>query len=101
MEINSIDDVNALNEYQKVKQIERIEKKIHRLSFVPASTCAGLIMWGFLSTWLNASWTPMNLLNSGSDQNLRSQNFGVVKFRGQIKIYDLVVLHRKGFNTER
>ncbi|MCC5825302.1 hypothetical protein [Alkalimonas sp.] len=62
MEINSIDDVNALNEYQKVKQIERIEKKIHRLSFVPASTCAGLIMWFFLSTWLNASWTPMNLL---------------------------------------
>ena len=35
MEINSVEDVNALTEYQKISQIQRIEKKLHRLSFMP------------------------------------------------------------------
>jgi hypothetical protein len=35
MEINSVEDVNALTEYQKISQIQRIEKKLRRLSFMP------------------------------------------------------------------
>jgi hypothetical protein len=60
MELNSIEDVNALNEYQKIKQVERIEKKLHRLSFVPAFFGTALGLLALLDTWLGASWTAMH-----------------------------------------
>lgn len=62
MELNSIEDVNALDEYQKLKQIERIERQLHRLSYIPAIFCAGMIIWIFVFTWLAVSWTAMHLL---------------------------------------
>jgi len=62
MEFNSIEDVNALNEYQKLKQIEHIERQLHRLSFVPAFFCAGMIIWIFVFTWLATLLTAMHLL---------------------------------------
>tara|TARA_R110002050_G_scaffold12999_7_gene41858 strand:- start:1642 stop:1755 length:114 start_codon:yes stop_codon:yes gene_type:complete len=37
MKLNSLDDAKALTEYQKIDQIQRIEKQIHKLSFVPIS----------------------------------------------------------------
>ncbi|WP_448547646.1 hypothetical protein [Thalassotalea fusca] len=62
MELNSIEDVNALTEYQKVAQIQHIEKKIHRLSFVPEITCAILICWAFWEMWLGQpNWSPVNI----------------------------------------
>lgn len=62
MELNSIEDVNALNEYQKIKQVERIEKKLQRLSYVPAFFGVALFLLAFLHTWLGILWTPMHLL---------------------------------------
>ncbi|MDC0602737.1 hypothetical protein OAP14_06870 [Aliiglaciecola sp.] len=63
MKLNSIEDVKALTEYQKIDQIQRIEKKIHRLSFVPASICAILISWAFWGMWFGQStWSPMNIV---------------------------------------
>ncbi|WP_213994651.1 hypothetical protein [Arsukibacterium sp.] len=62
MELNSIEDVKALNEYQTVKQIERIEKKIHRLSFVPATSCAFLIAWAVWCTWTAVAWSPIHII---------------------------------------
>lgn len=62
MELNSIEDVSALNEYQKVKQIERIENKLRRLSFVPAFFCAVMLLYVFVFTWFEAPWTIMHLL---------------------------------------
>ena len=60
MELNSIDDVKALTEYQKIDQIQRIEKKIHKLSFVPISLCAILMSWAFWGMWFGqTSWSPM------------------------------------------
>ena len=53
MELNSVENINALTEYQKISQIQRIEKKLHRLSFMPfiggmifAAYCYWLIWTG-------------------------------------------------------
>lgn len=62
MELNSIEDVNALNEYQKIKQIESIEKKLYRLTHVPAFFGAALVLLALIHTWLEILWTPMHLL---------------------------------------
>jgi len=63
MELNSVDDVKALTEYQKTDQIQRIEKKIHKLSFVPISLCAILIIWAYLEMWFGqATWSPMYIM---------------------------------------
>jgi hypothetical protein len=62
MELNSIEDVNALTEYQKIEQIQNIDKKIHKLSYVPASSCGALILWAFWATWSGSPWTPMNIV---------------------------------------
>jgi cytochrome b561 len=51
MELNSIEDVKALTEYQKIEQIERIEKKIHRLSHIPTYLCLVLMIYGGWAMW--------------------------------------------------
>ena len=38
MELNSIDDVNALAEIQKIAQIQRLEKKIRQFGYIPYFT---------------------------------------------------------------
>jgi len=52
MELNSLDDVNALTEYQKLDKIHRIETKINKLRYVPLYSGASLIIY-FL--WLSFS----------------------------------------------
>jgi hypothetical protein len=52
MELNSLDDVNALTEYQKLAKIQRIETKINKLRYVPLYSGALLIIY-FL--WLSFS----------------------------------------------
>jgi hypothetical protein len=60
MELNSLDDVKALTEYQKIEQIQSIENKIHKLSFVPISLCAILMSWAFGGMWFGqTTWSPM------------------------------------------
>jgi hypothetical protein len=51
MELNSIEDVKALTEYQKIDQIERIEKKISRLSYTPQYLCLALMVFGGWAMW--------------------------------------------------
>jgi hypothetical protein len=59
MELNSIDDVNALTEYQKLDKILRIEKKMNRLSFTPITSCAALMLYIFWVTWAGyTGWSP-------------------------------------------
>lgn len=67
MELNSIEDVNAHNEYQKVKQIERIEKKLRRLSFVPAFFCALMLLYVFVFMWLGSMDNYACTANSSSN----------------------------------
>ena len=62
MELNSVEDVKALTEYQKIEKIQSIEKKIHKLSFVPVTSSAVLIIWAFWATWAGSAWSPMNML---------------------------------------
>ena len=62
MELNSIEDVKALTEYQKIEQIESIEKKIHKLSYAPVACCSVLILWAFWATWVGSVWSPMNIV---------------------------------------
>ncbi|AZQ85891.1 hypothetical protein EKO29_18955 [Colwellia sp. Arc7-635] len=62
MELNSIEDVKALTEYRKIEQIQSVEKKIHKLSFVPATISAVLILWAFWATWVGSIWSPMNIV---------------------------------------
>ncbi|MBE0458485.1 MAG: hypothetical protein ACTJIB_20755 [Pseudoalteromonas prydzensis] len=47
MEIKSVGDVNAKIEHDKLKRIEALEKKLKRLSYVPTSTLALLLIYGF------------------------------------------------------
>lgn len=62
MEIKSMEDAHALSEYQKIKQIERIETKLQRLSFMPVITYAALLLWYLWSVWADFSWTPMHIV---------------------------------------
>ena len=63
MELNSIEDVKALTEYQKLDQIQRIEKKIHRLSFMPAIGGAMFLLYSFWLVWSGVnSLSPMHLI---------------------------------------
>ena len=62
MEIKSMEDAHALNEYQKLKQIERIETKLHRLSFMPVITFIALLLWSLWAVWADASWTQLNIV---------------------------------------
>lgn len=58
MELNSVEDVNALTEYQKLSQIQRIEKKLHRLSFMPF---IGGMMFMAYCFWL--VWSDVELIS--------------------------------------
>ncbi|MBA6231311.1 MULTISPECIES: hypothetical protein [unclassified Colwellia] len=48
MELNSIDDVNALVEIQKIAQVKRLEKKIRQLGYLPLVTFVGIIVFYIL-----------------------------------------------------
>ena len=48
MELNSVEDVRALNEYRKIEQIQSIEKKFHRLGLVPYLTYGALSVYAIL-----------------------------------------------------
>ena len=61
MELNSIEDVKALTEYQKIKQIERVEKKIHRLSYIPNYLCLFLIAYGGWAMWSEEPLLPFSI----------------------------------------
>jgi len=66
MELNSIDDVNALVEIQKIAQIQRLEDKIRKLGYFPRTAylviavfyCFRLafsqidLSFGYLDAWL-------------------------------------------------
>ncbi len=43
MELNSIDDINAFDEYKKIERIQRIEMKMKRLSFTHLILIAAFI----------------------------------------------------------
>ena len=49
MELNSVDDVNALTEYQKLDKIKRIESKLKRLRYVPI--LSGVLLLAY-TLWL-------------------------------------------------
>jgi len=51
MELNSIEDVKALTEYQKIDQIESIDKKINRLNNIPTYQCLLLVVYGGWAMW--------------------------------------------------
>ncbi|WP_057833201.1 hypothetical protein [Colwellia sp. TT2012] len=54
MELNSIEDVKALTEYQKIEQIQRIEKKIKMLGFDAITPCM-LLAYGIWAMWTDTS----------------------------------------------
>ncbi|NVK56805.1 MAG: hypothetical protein HWE26_14455 [Alteromonadaceae bacterium] len=63
MDLNSIEDVKALNEYKKIEQIQRIEQKFHRLGLVPYITFFGLVAYAFFSLWVGGgSWSYMHFM---------------------------------------
>ncbi|WP_206483879.1 hypothetical protein [Thalassotalea sp. G2M2-11] len=63
MELNSVEDVKALTEYQKIDQIQRIEKKIHRLSFIPFIGGLMLLLYSFWLIWSGInSLSPAHLI---------------------------------------
>ncbi|WP_220462082.1 hypothetical protein, partial [Colwellia sp. Bg11-12] len=61
MELNSMEDVKAIAEFQKIEQLQRIEKKLHRLSFTPLYAAIMIIIYNIWSIWfVNNYSTPMN-----------------------------------------
>jgi len=63
MELNSIEDVKALNEYKKMEQIQKIEKKFHRLGYVPYMTLGALTVYYIFTVWLDGgSWSNMHFM---------------------------------------
>jgi len=66
MTLKSLDDVKALIEYSKIDQLQRIEKKLKRLSYAPVYACGFIMGQGFWSIWNNeTSITPSLLLIVG------------------------------------
>ena len=45
MELNSIDDVNALVEIQKIAQVQRLEKKIRQLGYFPRIAFVAMVVF--------------------------------------------------------
>lgn len=62
MELNTVEDVNALTEYQKLEQINAIEAQIKRMSLLPVIVCGILMLWAFWATWSDILWSPMHLV---------------------------------------
>jgi hypothetical protein len=63
MELNSIEDVKALNEYKKIEQIQSIEKKFHRLGLVPYITFGALSVYSIFTVWVGGgSWSNMHFM---------------------------------------
>ena len=60
MELNSIEDVKALNEYKKMEQIQKIEKKFHQLGYVPYMTLGAITVCYIFTVWIDGvSWSNM------------------------------------------
>ena len=64
MELNSIEDIKAFNEYKKIEQIQSIEKKFHRLGLVPYMTLGALLVYAiFSAVWVGGdSWSNMHFI---------------------------------------
>lgn len=63
MELNSIEGVKALNEYKKIEQIQRVEKKFHRLGLVPYITFGALTVYFIFTVWVGGeSWSNMHFM---------------------------------------
>lgn len=63
MDLNSINDVNALIELQKIDKIREIEKKIHRLSFAPAISAAMILAYFVWASWYRHDIDTAGLLS--------------------------------------
>jgi hypothetical protein len=62
MELKSIDDLNALTEYQKIEKIQRIENKMKSLSFAPLASGVTLMIYVFWAYWAgNTAWSLIHL----------------------------------------
>jgi hypothetical protein len=63
MELNSIEDVKALNEYKKIEQIQKIEKKFHRLGLTPYMILGALSVYYIFTVWIGGgSWSSMHFM---------------------------------------
>ncbi len=62
MEFNSTTDIDALTEFQRIEKIQSIEKKIHKLSFVPVNVCLGVIIWAVYVIVLDSIWSPLYII---------------------------------------
>jgi len=63
MELNSVEDINVLVEYQKSNQIALIEKKLARLSYAPILICLVLIAWAVNALIFNdLAWSPVHMI---------------------------------------
>jgi hypothetical protein len=51
MELNTVADVNALTELQKLEQIQSIDKRINDLKNVPLFASIGFIVLIFIAMW--------------------------------------------------
>ena len=61
MELNTLENVNALSEYKKIEQIAKVEKKIQNLRYVPFLISSVLIFWSLWADWLNALSSSMSM----------------------------------------
>jgi hypothetical protein len=78
LELNSIEDVKALNEYKKMEQIHKIEKKYYRLGFAPYLTLGVLTVYYIFIAWLGGeSWSNMHFIFIAS--SMASIGFSSVK----------------------
>ena len=63
MELNSIDDINAFDEYKKIERIQRIEMKMKRLSFTPITSSSALVLYTFWGVWADqTTWSFTHLI---------------------------------------
>ena len=61
MEVNSLEDIKSQSELKKIEQLQRIEKKLHRLSYMPIYAGILIIIYNFWSIWfLNNSLSSIS-----------------------------------------
>lgn len=62
MKIQTTSDITALETFNKMEQITRIERKMQRLSHAPLGAFAALMLYCFLLYWLGVeTLTPQTL----------------------------------------
>lgn len=62
MEVHSKEEVDAYLQIQKLDQIQRIEKKMKRLSYEPVWTFGSIIIYAFSCVWLEYESTFFSLI---------------------------------------